>query len=117
MPVSFPASTWPTVLDERGPPEDPSILLTGTAHIGHAKVFLVAIRIDPTLRRAADFRPDVSAKSYQANGLKELIDLMLDDLDSLAGEFDELLQEAPVDLPELAGHPYTVWVVSKALCL
>jgi hypothetical protein len=42
---------------------------------------------------------------------------VLDDLDSLAGEFDELLQEAPVDLPELAGHPYTVWVVSKALCL
>jgi hypothetical protein len=115
MSIPFPNSTWPAVLDERGPSEDPSILLTGTARIGGAMVHLIAIRINPALRSTADYRFDVAEERYRQNELKGLIDMALEDLDALVGEFDELLAEDPLDVVEFAGHPYMIWLVSAVL--
>jgi len=114
MPVQFPASSWPTVLDERGPPEDPAILLTGMASIGGAAVQVIAIRIDPSLRWTPDYRPDVAESRYRADGLADLVEGAIEDLDSVAAEFRETLGERSSDIVTLAGRSYMVWLVSTA---
>jgi hypothetical protein len=114
MSVQFPASIWPTILDERGPPEDPTILLTGMASIGGASVQIVAIRIDPSLRWAPDYRPEVAEGRYRAEGLADLIEGAIEDLDSVAAEFRETLGESRSDIVTLAGQSYMIWLVSAA---
>jgi len=112
MPVQFPESSWPAVLDERGPPEDPAILLTGMASVGGAAVQVVAIRIDPSLRWTPDYRPDVAEGRYRADGLADLIEGAIEDLDSVSAEFRESLGDSGSDIVMLAGRSYMVWLVS-----
>jgi hypothetical protein len=65
---------WPSVLEERGPPEDPFILLTGAAPIGETEVQIVAIRINATLRWPPDDKRGVAADSYHADGRDEVLE-------------------------------------------
>jgi hypothetical protein len=114
MSVQFPASSWPSALDERGPAEDPTILLTGTATIGGAEVQVVAIRIDPSMRWAPDYRSDVAEGRYRADGLADLIEGAIEDLDSVAVEFGEAMGRSRTDVVTLGGEPYMVWCISGA---
>ncbi|HUN45355.1 MAG TPA: hypothetical protein VMU85_02495 [Stellaceae bacterium] len=111
MPVPCPACRWPTALEERGPAEDPSILLTGTASIGDALLQVVAIRIDPTLRWALDYKRGVAAASYKANALSATLETFLEESESIASELDELLGERRPSIVQLATGPYKVWIL------
>jgi hypothetical protein len=114
MSVQFPASSWPTALDERGPAEDPTILLTGIATIGGAEVQVVAVRIDPSLGWTPDYRPDVAEGRYRADGLADLIEGAIEDLDSVAAEFGEAMGRSRTDVVTLGGEHYMVWCISGA---
>jgi hypothetical protein len=109
--VECPACVWPAVLEERGPAEDPSILLTGAAQIGDAGVQIVAIRINSTLRWSPDYKRSVDEVSYQANGLNEVLETTLEELQSVASEWGDLLGEGSSGLVELATGPYRFWVL------
>lgn len=111
MSVPCPSCQWPAVLEERGPPEDPSILLTGKARIGDATVQVIAIRVDPTLRWTLDYKHDVAEGSYQAKGLSATLETFLEESKSTASEFGELLGESRPSIVELATGPYRIWVM------
>lgn len=111
MSVPCPSCQWPAVLEERGPSEDPSILLTGTARIGEAAVQVIAIRVDPTLRWTPGYRRDVAEGSYQAKGLNATLETFLEEFESTAAEFGELLGDGRPSLVELATGPYRIWVM------
>jgi len=102
------------MLDERGPPEDPTILLTGMTSIGGAAVQIVAIRVDPSLRWTPDYRADVDEDFYRADGLADLVEGAIEDLDSVAAEFRDALGDGGSDMVTLAGQSYRVWLVSAA---
>jgi hypothetical protein len=52
MSIRSPMFQWPAVLDERGPPDDLSILLTGTARFVGKDMQVIAVRVDPSRRCA-----------------------------------------------------------------
>lgn len=108
MPVQCPSCQWPTSFSECGPAEDPSILLSGTAHIAHAAVKIVAIRTSRDSGRIPDYRDDVPRECYEANGLDALLEQVLEDFEYLAGDFDELLGDAGSEAIELATGHYTI---------
>ncbi len=111
MSIPCPACRWPSTLDERGPSEDPSILLTGTASIGDAAVQIVAIRIDPALRWSLGHRRGVAEDSYQAQGLNDILETILEEFESVTSDFAELLGESRSSVVDLATGPYRVWVI------
>jgi hypothetical protein len=92
--VEFPACVWPNVLEEQGPSEDPSILLTGTARIGGAEARIVAIRVSSTQEWAPDFKRGVAEDSYQGNGLDEVLQMALEEFQAVASELGDLLATA-----------------------
>lgn len=65
MTVRCPPIVWPTELDEAGPPEDPSILLVGSAEIAGMAHQVMAIRVKPDLRLQPDIRDDVPKAVYE----------------------------------------------------
>ena len=115
MAVQCPRCRWPDMLEERGPTEDPSILLTGAAHIGEAEVCVVAIRIDATLRWSPDFRRAVPESSYRANGLDEILETTLEEVQSVASELAEFLGDSHSGVIELATGAYRVWVMPASI--
>ena len=115
MTVPCPAWQFPTGLEERGPAEDPTILLTGVAHLGNAAVQLVAIRINATLQWTPDFRHDVAEESYQVNGLGETLETALEDLQTVASELGDLLGDGGSGVVELATGHYRVCVMPGAV--
>jgi hypothetical protein len=69
MAVKCPALEWPGTLEERGPSEDPSILLTGTARLGGTPVAIMAVRINAEFRPLPDYKsgpPDGAAGAHRA---------------------------------------------------
>jgi hypothetical protein len=108
MPVQCPSCQWPTAFAERGPAEDPSILLSGTARIAQAAVKIVAIRTSRESGRIPDYRSDVPRECYQANGLDTLLEQVLEDFEYLAGDFGEILGDEGSEVVELTTGAYTI---------
>lgn len=100
MTVRCPPILWPSELKENGPPEDPTILLTGSAKIGVASYQVMAIRVRPDLRLQPDLRDDVPKAAYEDS----LLYSRLDELGYLA----EALSLATIPLE--AGS-YVIWMV------
>lgn len=113
MAISCLPCEWPAVLEERGPEEDPSILLTGKAHIGETPVQIVAIRVNPSLRWAPDYK-ETAEGSYDANGLGTALETILEEFEFVASECAELLGERHPSIVELPSGPYKVWVMPAA---
>jgi hypothetical protein len=99
MPVSLPEPRWPTQLHEEGPPDDPAILLGGTAEIGAVSHRVLAMRINPNTL-TIDYRQDVNEEAYDAYQLEEMLDELtcMDDIDT------------SVLVPMGGGH-YVVWMM------
>jgi hypothetical protein len=108
MPVRCPTCQWPTALDERGPREDPSILLTGTVRIANAAIQIVAIRVSPAYQRRPDYKEDVPRPCYQTNGLDAVLETFLEDFEYVGEEFGELLGDGGSDMIELASGCYVL---------
>jgi hypothetical protein len=91
MPIPCPNCRWPLELDERGPTEDPAILLTGTAYLGAIPIQVVAIRIDPSSGRLPGYKPGIPRDAYADGRFNEVLEVLLDELEYIASELDELL--------------------------
>jgi len=111
MPVQCPSCQWPSSFVECGPVEDPSILLSGTAHIARSAVQIVAIRTTRDSGRLPDYKNDVPRSCYQANGLAGLLEQMLEDFEYLATEASEIFGDGASELVELATGTYKVVVL------
>jgi len=109
--VECPACVWPNILEERGPSEDPSILLTGKARIGDTDARIVAIRVNSAQEWAPDFRRSVAEDSYHENGLDEVLRMALDEFQAVASELGDLLGDSRPSVVELATGHYSVWVI------
>jgi hypothetical protein len=105
MPILCPNCRWPAELDERGPAEDPAILLTGTAYLGSTPLQIVAIRIDPTSGRVPDYKPDVPAAAYAGSQVDVALSVLLDEFEYVVNELGDVLGE---------GQPSTVALPSGA---
>jgi hypothetical protein len=112
MPIQCPPCQWPAVLDERGPPEDPTILLMGMVQIGKAAIRLVAVRVDPASRATPDYVEEISV--YQEGGLDAVLDAVLEEMDFVSTELSELLGEGDPSFVEFADRPYRIWLVSES---
>jgi hypothetical protein len=117
MSVECPRCEWPAVLEERGPLEDPSILLTGTARVGDTAVQIVAIRINPALRFAPDYKQGLSSVVYGANGLDEILETVLEEFEYVSSELDQLVGESRSCIVELATGRYVLCIVPDARVL
>lgn len=115
MAVRCPAWQWPEELEERGPPEDPSILLTGEARLGEVPMRVVAIRIDSTLRWSPDYRSDVAEDAYRENEFDQMLETMLEDIQSVATDLGELMGDGRLAVVELSTGPYRVWVMPNSV--
>lgn len=111
MTIQLPPCEWPAGLEERGPPEDPSILLTGTARLAGNEMQVVAIRIDRSRRCAPGYRPEAPDGCYRANGLNVVLEVALEEIDYIAGEFGELLGKDEPSVIEFENGPYLLWMM------
>ena len=111
MTLEFPASRWPAVLEERGPSEDPSILLTGMAQVGGKELRIVAIRVNPTLRSAPDYKRDVGQEAYLANGYSIALEVALEEFECIGLRLIDLLGEDRSSLIELATGRYAILIM------
>jgi predicted mannosyl-3-phosphoglycerate phosphatase (HAD superfamily) len=91
MPVQCPSCQWPSSFSECGPAEDPSILLSGTARIAQGAVQILAIRTSHKSSRIPDYKSDVPRECYQELGM--VLERVLEDLEYLASEFGDLLND------------------------
>jgi hypothetical protein len=110
MAIACPALEWPSSLEERGPVEDPSIVLKGTARIGGAPAAVVAIRIKPDLRRAPDYKKGVAANVYQADALETI----LDELDYLVDEIGVITGGMERRVVRLSTGVYVLWLLPSS---
>lgn len=103
MPVECPSCQWPISFEERGPAEDPSILLTGVMHFSPAAaVQIVGIRTPRASRRVPDYKDEVPRECYQENGLDEALESALQDIDVLSLDLSELVgttRQGNMELP------------------
>lgn len=110
MPVQCPPCRWPSSLMECGPVEDPSILLSGTAHIAQAAVQIVAIRTSPKSGRIPDYKNDVPRECYE--GLDTDLEQLLEDFEYLTKEFGDLLTPSQTEDVELPTGTYRIVALS-----
>jgi len=111
MSVHCPPCQWPEVLRERGPSEDPALLLTGTAHVGEVAMQIVAIRIHPTLRSTPDRQGDLAQDTPEAGEFMADLEAILEEFEYTVSEFAELLGESHSSVVELATGRYRLWMV------
>ncbi len=99
MPIRLPEPRWPSELLEQGPPEDPSILLSGAAEIGKAPYRVLAVRLNPNTL-AVDYRADLNEDIYADYEVESMLDelTVLDDIDKSV-------------LVPIAGGHYVVWML------
>ncbi len=102
MPVRLPELNWPLELLEKGPEEDPSILLSGAAEIGTVPHRILALRVNPS-HAQVDFRADLDEAVYADYQLE----VMLDELNV----FDNVDRSAVVPLES---GDYVIWMVPSA---
>lgn len=111
MPVAVPGWNCPVLLGEEGPPEDPTLLLAATAHIGNAAVTIIAVRVDPGRRAAPDYRPDLPRGCYQGKGYDEILDAVLEELDYASERLGGLLGAHQPNILDLPTGPYRIWIL------
>ncbi|MGH6680727.1 MAG: hypothetical protein ACREDL_17775 [Bradyrhizobium sp.] len=95
---------------ECGPVEDPSILLSGTAHIARAAVRIVAIRTSRESGRIPDYKNDVPRECYE--GLDTVLEQLLEDFEYLTREFGDLLAPSQSEDVELSTGTYRIAALS-----
>jgi hypothetical protein len=110
MAVQCPALEWPSFLEERGPVEDPSIVLRGTARIDGTPAAVVAIRIKPDLKRAPDYKNGVPADVYQVDALETIVD----ELDYLVDEIGVVTGSMERRVVHLSTGVYLLWLLSSS---
>jgi hypothetical protein len=110
MAIQCPALEWPTSLEERGPVEDPSIVLRGTARIGGTPAAVVAIRIKSDRRRAPDYKVGVPAAVYQVDALETIVD----ELDYLVDEIGVIAGSMARSLIHLSTGDYVLWLLPSS---
>jgi hypothetical protein len=111
MSIPFPRCAWPATLDERGPTEDPSIVLTGTAEIGDALARIIAIRISRKLRSTPDYRRDVPAGIYCRNNLDSGLEAFLENAEDLTAELSDALGGHVPSIVQLEPGAYMLWIL------
>lgn len=111
MSIPFPRCAWPVTLDERGPKEDPSILLTGTAKIGDGVARIIAIRINQMLRSTPDYQQDVPARIYHSNNLDSGLETFLENVEDLTDELSDTLGEHVPSIVQLEPGAYMLWIL------
>jgi hypothetical protein len=114
MPVQCPPCQWPAALDERGPVEDPSILLTSRARIGDVTVQIVAVRVNPAIRWMPDYKSDVAQGAYEVDGLNVALETILEELESISSELADTLGETQPSTLELTTGAYMIWVMPSS---
>lgn len=82
----------------QGPPNDPSILLTGDAMIGNIAFKVTALRVRRT-GRGPDFRDDVAEEDYAVS-----LESLMDGVEELSGSIEP-------SAIELNGALYLLWMV------
>jgi hypothetical protein len=99
VPIRLPEPRWPSELLEQGPPEDPSILLSGAAEIGKAPYLVLAVRLNPNTL-AVDYRADLNEDVYADYEVESILDelTVLDDIDKSV-------------LVPIAGGHYVIWML------
>jgi hypothetical protein len=107
MAVACPQVEWPPFLEESGPAEDPSILLTARARIGDASAAVVAVRIAPGRTRVPDYRADVPDAAYETGQLETI----LEELECLAQEVGARPTTAEAGMVRLATGTYVMGVL------
>ncbi|HTV37500.1 MAG TPA: hypothetical protein VMF12_13790 [Xanthobacteraceae bacterium] len=111
MPVQCPTCQWPSSFSECGPVEDPSILLSGTARIAQGAVQILAIRTSAESGRIPDYKSDVPRECYEE--LSGVLEQVLEDLEYLASEFGELLNDSGSEGIELPTGTYRIVALSS----
>jgi hypothetical protein len=111
MPVQCPSCQWPSSFSECGPAEDPSILLSGTARIARGAVQILAIRTSRVSGRIPDYKSDVPRECYQELGI--VLEEVLEDLEYLASEFGDLLNDSDSEGVELPTGTYRIVALSS----
>ncbi len=101
MPVSAPPIQWPSQLNEQGPAQDPSVMLTGRAEIAGVAFKVTALRMRDGMR-IPDYRDDISEAAYE-----DAIDCAFEDVEDLVGSLDPRLIS-------LNGAQYLLWLVPLA---
>jgi hypothetical protein len=97
---------WPSTLEESGPAEDPSIVLSGTAQVGSTPFRITAIRVEPRLRFMPDYKADLGDAVYE----REVLETLLEELGEVANT------DNPQTL-ELATGVYVMWMApASATC-
>lgn len=115
MSIRSPSCQWPVELDERGPAEDPSIVLTGKAYVGRTPLQVVAVRMNPASGRLPDYKPDVPAAAYADAHVDIALFSLLDELEYVANELDELLGDDQPGTVALAGGVYRFCALPAAI--
>ena len=100
MSIPCPPLRWPSTLEEAGPPEDPTILLSATAQAAEAPFRITAIRVDPRLRFMPDYRPGVDPAAYP-----ETLEMLL----ALAGDLSDTDHAVTIHLET---GPYVMWMTA-----
>lgn len=111
MPIRSPLFQWPAFFDERGPPDDPSILLTGTARFSGKAMQVVAVRVDPYRLRVPHKQEDAVYGCQKSDGFTAVLGVVLDELDYIAGELSDLLGKDEPSVVEFENGPYMVCMV------
>ncbi len=101
MSVSAPEIDWPSELKERGPAEDPGILLTGRAKIAGVAFKVSALRMSKGTRMP-DYRDEVPEETYEAS------------LDNMPEDIECLVDSIQPELIVLNGADYLLWMVPQA---
>lgn len=95
------APQWPAGLLERGPPEDPSILLRGEAAIAGTRFVLTAVRVNP-IWFGPDYRDDLDADVYAPYELPTLLDMVA-----------ELMSVSEASTVQLETGSYVLWMMPR----
>jgi hypothetical protein len=111
MSIRSPVFQWPAILDERGPSDDPSALLTGTARFAGRDMQVVGIRVDLSRYCTSDYRAGIIESCYQSDGLKTVLGTILEELDYIASELSDLLGKEELSIVELESGPYLIWMM------
>jgi hypothetical protein len=98
MSIPCPPIRWPSTLEDAGPPEDPTILLSATAQVAGTPFRLTAIRVDPRLRFMPDYQQDVDPAAYP-----ESLEALLEDVGNLS-------DTDCVTTIRLETGPYVMWM-------
>lgn len=101
MPVPAPEIDWPSNFRERGPTEDPGILLTGQAKIAGVAFKVTALRMCKGTR-TPDYREQVPEESYEAS------------LVNMPEDIEDLVDSIQPELVALNGADYLLWMVPHA---